>query len=79
MHSDLRQAIRALPDGMRQVLALHVEGYTHREIGTRLGVSEGTSKSQLSRARSKLRDELTMKQSCRPAAACPGRTPAAEG
>ena len=71
--ADLRQAIHALPHGMRQVLALHVEGYTHREIGARLGMSESTSKSQLSRARRKLRDDLTMTHS-RPPAGRPAGT-----
>ncbi len=52
---ELRHAVRALPAGMRQVLLLHAEGYTHREIGDQLGISEGTSKSQLSRARRQLR------------------------
>lgn len=55
----LMRAIRSLPTGMRLVLELHdVEGYTHREIGDRLGISEGTSKSQLSRARQRLRGDL---------------------
>ncbi len=48
-----------LPDGMRQVLILHdVEGYTHEEIGDVLGVSAGTSKSQLFKARAKMREIL---------------------
>lgn len=56
----LRRAVRALPDGYREVLILHdVEGYTHAEIATMLEVTEGTSKSQLSRARAHLRRTLT--------------------
>lgn len=56
---DLEQAIAALPDGYRAVLVLHdVEGYTHEEIGKALGVEPGTSKSQLSRARSSIRRAL---------------------
>ena len=48
-----------LPEGMRQVLILHdVEGYTHEEIGEVLGVTSGTSKSQLFKARAKMRDLL---------------------
>jgi RNA polymerase sigma-70 factor (ECF subfamily) len=35
-----------------------VEGYTHEEIGQALGIQEGTSKAQLSRARAKLRHQL---------------------
>ena len=45
---------------MRKVLVLHdVEGYTHEEIGTALGIQPGTSKAQLSRARGKLREALS--------------------
>jgi predicted DNA-binding protein (UPF0251 family) len=44
---------------MRQVLILHdVEGFTHQEIGDLLGVDPGTSKSQLFRARAKMRAHL---------------------
>jgi RNA polymerase sigma-70 factor (ECF subfamily) len=53
---DLDSALAALPDGYRQVLVLHdVEGYTHAEIAELLHIDEGTSKSQLSRARAALR------------------------
>ncbi len=56
---DLETAIASLPAGFREVLILHdVEGFTHDEIGTMLGVMPGTSKSQLSRARQKLRESL---------------------
>jgi RNA polymerase sigma-70 factor (ECF subfamily) len=52
----LAAAIAALPEGYRTVFTMHdVEGYTHEEIATALGVQEGTSKAQLSRARAKLR------------------------
>ncbi|HET9950044.1 MAG TPA: sigma-70 family RNA polymerase sigma factor, partial [Longimicrobiales bacterium] len=52
----LARALDRLPDGMRQVLILHdVEGYTHEEIGDVLGVTAGTSKSQLFKARAKMR------------------------
>ena len=55
----LRQAIAALPTGYRTVFVMHdVEGYTHEEIGTALGIEAGTSKAQLSRARAKLRAAL---------------------
>ncbi len=55
----LAAAIDALPPGYRTVFVMHdVEGYTHEEIGAALGVQEGTSKAQLSRARAKLRDSL---------------------
>ena len=57
--SDLERAIAELPDGYREVLVLHdVEGYTHKEIASMLGIEEGTSKSQLSRARRAMRTWL---------------------
>jgi RNA polymerase sigma-70 factor (ECF subfamily) len=52
----LERAISQLPPGYRTVFVLHdVEGYDHDEIARTLGVSEGTSKSQLHKARLKLR------------------------
>ncbi len=55
----LHQAIDELPEGYRTVFVLHdVEGYTHEEIGTLLGVQSGTSKAQLFRARARLRERL---------------------
>jgi len=56
---DLERAVAALPPGYREVFVLyHVHGYSHLEIGGLLGISEGTSKSQLSRARAALRAAL---------------------
>lgn len=56
---DLERAIAALPDGARDIFVLHeVYGYAHHEIAELLGVVEGTSKSQLSRARALLRQAL---------------------
>jgi RNA polymerase sigma-70 factor (ECF subfamily) len=53
---DLERAIRLLPDGCREVFVLHdVEGYNHQEIAAMLGIAEGTSKSQVFKARQKLR------------------------
>lgn len=50
--SDLIKVIQELPSGYRLIVNLYlVEGYTHKEIGEMLGISEGTSKSQLSRAK----------------------------
>jgi RNA polymerase sigma-70 factor (ECF subfamily) len=55
----LSLAIDDLPDGYRTVFVMHdVEGYTHEEIATALGVQSGTSKAQLFRARARLRDAL---------------------
>lgn len=56
---DLEHAVARLPAGARAVFVLHdVEGYKHEEIGQLLGVSVGTSKSQLHRARMTLRGHL---------------------
>ena len=55
----LERALDTLPDGMRQIIVLHdVEGYTHDEIGELLGIAAGTSKSQLFKARARLRGLL---------------------
>jgi RNA polymerase sigma-70 factor (ECF subfamily) len=56
---DLERAIGTLPEGARDVFVLHdVYGYTHREIAEMLHIVEGTSKSQLTRARALLRRSL---------------------
>ena len=55
----LMHAVNDLPDGCRVVFMMHDgEGYTHQEIADALGVTEGTSKAQLARARGKLRIAL---------------------
>jgi RNA polymerase sigma-70 factor (ECF subfamily) len=57
---DLEAAIASLPPGYRAVLVLHdVEGFTHDEIGERLGITAGTSKGQLFKARRAVRARLT--------------------
>jgi RNA polymerase sigma-70 factor (ECF subfamily) len=59
----LDEAIRQLSPGYRAVLILHdVEGYEHEEIGKILGCAVGTSKSQLHKARMKLRRLLKEKK-----------------
>ena len=56
---DFDAAIVKLPPGARQVFVLHdVEGYRHEEIATLLGVTTGTTKAQLHRARMLLRGHL---------------------
>lgn len=56
---DFETALAKLPDGAREVFVLHdIEGYKHEEIAALLGVTAGTSKSQLHRARMVLRDSL---------------------
>jgi RNA polymerase sigma-70 factor, ECF subfamily len=59
----LNQAIGQLPPGYRMVFILHdVEGFEHDQIGKMLGCAVGTSKSQLHKARQKLRRLLTGRQ-----------------
>jgi RNA polymerase sigma-70 factor (ECF subfamily) len=56
----LQRAVEALPPGYRKIFVLHdVEGYEHNEIATMVGCSIGNSKSQLHKARMKLREALT--------------------
>ncbi|MBT8448815.1 MAG: RNA polymerase sigma factor [Gammaproteobacteria bacterium] len=56
---DLENAILTLPNGARQVFVLHdVEGHKHKEISDFLGIAEGTSKTQLHRARKLLKELL---------------------
>ena len=57
---DFEGAIQKLPDGARTIFLLHdVEGYRHEEIAGLLGVTTGTTKAQLHRARMLLRGHLT--------------------
>jgi RNA polymerase sigma-70 factor, ECF subfamily len=56
---DFEAALEKLPDGAREIFVLHdIEGYKHHEIGSLLGISPGTSKAQLHRARTMLRRHL---------------------
>ena len=57
----LQKAVDDLPPGYRTIFVLHdVEGYEHNEIATIVGCSIGNSKSQLHKARMKLRDLLKL-------------------
>ncbi|MFQ5889808.1 MAG: RNA polymerase sigma factor [Gemmatimonadota bacterium] len=57
---DFEAGIERLPPGARQVLVLHdVEGYKHAEIAELLGVTTGTTKAQLHRARMMMREYLS--------------------
>lgn len=56
--NELMKLVQELPAGFRTVFNLYaIEGYSHAEIGEMLNISEGTSKSQYSRARAILRDK----------------------
>lgn len=58
----VKKAIEELPDGYRTVLSLYLlEGYDHQEIAEIMAISESTSKSQLNRAKTKLREKLTIR------------------
>jgi RNA polymerase sigma-70 factor (ECF subfamily) len=57
---DLETAIARLPPGYRAVLLLHdVEGFTHEEIAEQLGVTTGTTKAQLFKARRAVRAQIS--------------------
>lgn len=57
---DLERALARLPEGCRAAFVLHdVEGLEHREVAEVLGIAEGTSKSQVHKARLKLRALLS--------------------
>jgi RNA polymerase sigma-70 factor (ECF subfamily) len=59
----LAEAVRLLPDKLRAVFMLHdVQGHTHEEIGRMLGITVGTSKSQLFKARMRIREFLKKKK-----------------
>lgn len=62
---DLLKIIQGMPDGYRTIVNLYlIEGYSHKEISEMLKINEGTSKSQLSKARAKLQ-EIILKQNAR--------------
>ena len=55
----LERAIQALPAGYRTIFTMiEIEGYKHREVAEALGISVGTSKAQLFKAKKKLREQL---------------------
>lgn len=59
---ELLKMIQELPEGYRVIFNMYaIDGYTHKEIADKLNISEGTSKSQLSRARAYLQKKLKEK------------------
>lgn len=61
--AELMELVQNLPVGYRTVFNLYaIEGYSHQEIGELLGISEGTSKSQLNRARAALKEKIASLQ-----------------
>lgn len=62
-YDDLLTLIQQLPTGCQVIFNLFaVEGYKHHEIATLLGISEGTSKSQYSRAKTLLAEKITKRE-----------------
>ncbi len=60
---EVAELIARLPEGFRTILNLYaVEGYSHKEIGEMLGISEVTSRSQYSRARAKLMEAIERRE-----------------
>jgi RNA polymerase sigma factor (sigma-70 family) len=58
---EILKMVQALPVGYRTVFNLYaIEGYSHKEIAEQLNISEGTSKSQLARARQTLQENIQL-------------------
>lgn len=61
--AELMDLVKSLPVGYRTVFNLYaIEGYTHQEIAEMLGITESTSKSQLNRARTALKEKIASLQ-----------------
>ena len=64
--AELMEIINQLPDSYRTIFNLHaIEGYSHKEIGEMLNITESTSRSQLTRARASLKKILITKEKIR--------------
>ena len=75
--ADLLGLLQTLPTGYRTVFTLYaVEGYGHQEIADMLGITEGTSKSQLSKARAMLQGMLARRGQYAPQTAAFAPAPA---
>ena len=78
---NLERAVGQLPPGYKMVFVLHdVQGYEHNEIADMMGCSIGNSKSQLHKARMRLRDLLheAMREKAREERRAAGSAPGAE-
>jgi len=65
-HQELIEMVQELPDGCRVIFNLYaIEGYKHHEIAKELNISEGTSKSQYSRAKMLLQQKLAQRNTIR--------------
>jgi RNA polymerase sigma-70 factor (ECF subfamily) len=61
-YKELMELVMSLPPGFRTVFNMYaIEGYSHKEIGEALGISETTSRTQLSRARQWLQNKIKEK------------------
>ncbi|NOQ72345.1 MAG: sigma-70 family RNA polymerase sigma factor [Crocinitomix sp.] len=61
--TQLKAALQQLPDGFRTIINLYIlEGYTHPEIAEMLNINEGTSRSQLNRAKAALRKLISARK-----------------
>lgn len=66
-HEEIIQLVQRLPSGYRMVFNLFViDGFSHEEISNQLGISVGTSKSNLSRAREALRKMILLEEKALP-------------
>ena len=64
---ELNQLIMSLPEGYRTVFCLYVvDGYSHADIASQLGISENTSRTQLSKARNKLKLLIERRENVKP-------------
>ncbi|MBI9034524.1 MAG: sigma-70 family RNA polymerase sigma factor [Bacteroidales bacterium] len=62
-YQEIYDLVMNLPPGYRTVFCLyHIEGYSHKEIAVKCGISENTSKSQLSKARNQLQQQLKQQE-----------------
>lgn len=62
-YKELLALVTQLPTGFRTVFNLYaIEGYSHKEIGEMLGISESTSRTQFSRARTWLQNKIREKE-----------------